>query len=321
MVAGLGFFDGVHLGHQAILLRVLELANEMGGLPLMVTFDRHPLAMISPDSVPLLLNHATERRSYVWELGIEAIAELVFDKQFSELPPEEFVTRILAQQLGVVAVVAGEDFHFGYRGEGGIKLLKQLGPAWGIRITDVVEPVLVKGVRVSSTRIRALLKAGNVKEAARCLGRPYRLRGPVVVGEGRGRHLGFPTANLDIPKERLVPKDGVYAVTVEVVDDFFDTQGVSIADTAEMMGVLSIGDKPTFHGTERAIEVHVLHRQESYYGKELEISFHEWLRPSERFADAQELQSQVQRDIETTRRLFKTMPWAGGGKIYSHRAL
>lgn len=321
VIAGLGFFDGVHLGHQAILLRVRELAKKMDGLPLMVTFDRHPLAVIKPDSVPLLLSGAKERRSYVWELGIKAICELVFDEQLSRLAAEEFVARILAQQLGVIGVVAGEDFRFGYRGQGGVELLKEMGPEWGIRFTDVVEPVSIKGERVSSTRIRALLMDGNVKEAARCLARPYRLRGPVVVGEGRGRDLGFPTANLDIPKDRLIPRDGVYAVTAHIVDGSSGNEGAAFADTAGMLGVLSIGDKPTFDGTERAIEVHVLDRQESYYGKELELSFHEWLRPSVRFSDAEELQAQIQRDIGSARRLFKTIPWANGGKIYSHRAL
>ncbi|NLK08926.1 MAG: bifunctional riboflavin kinase/FAD synthetase, partial [Firmicutes bacterium] len=157
VVAGLGFFDGVHLGHQAILSKVVELAGEIGAVPAMVTFDRHPLSIVRPSHVPPLLTTARERRVYAWELGILAVCELTFDETLSELSPREFASGILADCLGVTAVVAGDNFHFGFRGEGGTTLLKQAGPEWGIRLTSVVEPVLVEGEVVSSTRIRKLL--------------------------------------------------------------------------------------------------------------------------------------------------------------------
>ena len=321
VVAGLGFFDGVHLGHQAILLRVKELAEKMDALSVMVTFDRHPLEIIRPDAVPKLLTSARERRAYVWELGIAAMAELGFNQQLARLEPKEFASRILARQLGVIAVVAGDDFRFGYRGQGGVSLLRQAGPGWGIEATDVVEPISIKGARVSSTGIRGLLREGKVEEAAECLGRPYRLSGPVIAGEGRGRKLGFPTANLAVPTGRLIPRDGVYAVTVRLIDERSDTGNTCVANQARMIGVLSIGDKPTFAGTERSIEAHVLDRQESYYGKELEVSFYNWLRPSQRFESAEALKDQVERDIKVVRRLLGPTPSAMGGKIYSHRAL
>ena len=303
MVAGLGFFDGMHLGHQAIAAQVVECAASLRLIPALVTFDRHPLAIVKPDAVPPLLTAADERRQYMWKLGIEAVVELVFDEGLAGLEPEEFVKKVLVDKLGVRAVAAGEDFTFGYEGRGTTEFLQKEGSRWGIETVVTVPPVIIGGEKVSSTRIRGLLQEGDVEAAAGLLGRPYRLAGPVIQGEGRGRKLGFPTANLAVDKERLIPKDGVYAVTVW--EPAAGDRG-KLGHRQELMGVLSISTKPTFDGNARAVEVHVLDHEEAYYGKKLEVSFHRHLRPIQKFAGSKELQDQVARDIQTTRRLFQT---------------
>ena len=319
VVAGLGFFDGVHLGHQAILKKVQAVAAAIHGVPVAVTFDRHPLAVIDPSAAPLLLTSREERRQYMWDYGMEGIAELTFDGRMANLEPEQFARDILSGQLSVVAVVAGADFTFGYRGRGGVDLLRQSGAHWGIKLVETIDAVRIGDEKVSSTRIRALLQTGSVEDAAQLLGRPYRLAGPVVEGEGRGRRLGFPTANLAVDANRLIPIDGVYAVTVrELINDrparYTTKQG-------ESLGVLSISNKPTFAGTDRVVEVHVLDQQESYYGKRLEISFHSQLRPIRRFANAKELQEQIAEDIKIARKLTRRDCSGRGEKIYSLRAL
>ena len=319
VVAGLGFFDGVHLGHQAILRRVRELAADMDSVPMVVTFDRHPFSVIKSKLAPPLLTNREERRHYMWDLGIEAIAELCFDAKLATLEPEEFASDILARQLLVVAVVAGDDFSFGYKGRGGIALLRQKGHEWGITVIETVDPVLAGKEKVSSTRIRGLIQAGIVEEAAVLLGRPYRLAGPVIEGEGRGRKLGFPTANLAIPSDRLIPQDGVYAVTVrQLIDD--DKIGYTVKQ-GEYPGVLSISDKPTFAEATRAVEVHLIDQDKDYYGRKLEISFHRRLRPIQKFANAEALKEQVARDIANARKLPLEHCSSQGEKIYSLRAL
>ncbi len=299
----MGFFDGMHLGHHAIAAQVVELGVSRGAIPALVTFDRHPLSIVRPNAVPPLLTAAPERRQYMWELGIEAVIELVFDERLARLEPEEFVKKILVDQLQVVAVAAGEDFTFGYRSRGTTEILRKEGLLWGIETVVTVPSVVVGGEKVSSTRIRGLLQEGKVETAAELLGRPYRLAGPVIQGEGRGRKLGFPTANLEVDESRLIPKDGVYAVTVREIA----TKGGDGPDSRqESVGVLSISNKPTFDGQARVVEVHVLDHEANYYGRELEISFHRYLRPIRKFASGEELQEQVASDIETTRRLFHT---------------
>ena len=301
MVSGLGFFDGMHLGHQAIASQVVELAASLGRVPALVTFDRHPLSIVKPEAVPLLLTTAEERRQYMWDLGIEAVVELVFDGSLARLEPEEFVKGILVGQLKVIAVAAGEDFTFGNKSRGTTELLAKDGPSWGLKSVIKVPPVEAGGEKVSSTRIRRLLQEGDVEAAAELLGRPYRLAGPVIQGEGRGRTLGFPTANLKIEPHQLIPREGVYAVTVrERAAD--NTHGD--AQRQVLIGVLSISTKPTFDGSILAIEVHVLDHKAAYYGKELEVSFHHFLRPIQKFANSHELQAQVDRDIQAARKLL-----------------
>lgn len=320
MAAGLGFFDGMHLGHQAIAAQVVELGASLGLTPALVTFDRHPLSIVKPDEVPPLLTGADERRQYMWELGIEAVVELIFDEGLAGLEPEEFIKKILVDRLGVAAVAAGGDFTFGYKGRGTTEFLRKEGSRWGIQSVTTVPSVIVDGEKVSSTRIRGLLQEGDVETAGKLLGRPYRLAGPVIQGDGRGRKLGFPTANLEVNEDRLIPKDGVYAVTVREIGA--EDGGKLAARRQELIGVLSISMKPTFDGKVRAVEVHVLDHKAAYYGKELEVSFHRYLRPIQKFASSEELQRQVAWDIQNARRLFQTGVESKSGsapaeKIYS----
>ncbi|HHV94606.1 MAG TPA: bifunctional riboflavin kinase/FAD synthetase [Firmicutes bacterium] len=317
--AGLGFFDGMHLGHQAIAAQVVELGASLRVTSVLVTFDRHPLSIVKPQAVPPLLTTPAERRRYMWELGIQAVAELVFDERLARLSPEEFIREVLVGKLNVAAVAAGEDFTFGHEGRGTTAFLRQEGRRWGIESVVTVPPVLVGGEKVSSTRIRGLLQAGDVEAAARLLGHPYRLAGPVIRGEGRGRRLGFPTANIGIEETRLVPRDGVYAVTVREmpVED-----GEKPTGQQESVGVLSISSKPTFRGEGQTVEVHLLDHEGDYYGKHLEISFHRFLRPIRKFASSDELRKQIAVDVAAVRSLFAKGPPSSGSsfpaeKIYS----
>ena len=186
---------------------VEELATKSGAIPLMITFDRHPLSILSPDTVPKLLTSPTERRVYAWDLGITAVAELVFDENLATMDAERFASDILANRLGVISVVAGEDFSFGHRGQGGVSLLRQEGHQWGIDTVDIVEPLFVKESKVSSTRIRNLLE-GKVEDRE-CLGcYPQLAMRSSLEKVGRA---GFPLL-IWLCRDRLIPKDGVYAV-------------------------------------------------------------------------------------------------------------
>lgn len=306
-VVALGFFDGVHLGHQAILRRAKLLAQEIGGISVAVTFDRHPLAVVGSGPPPLLLTSRQQRWKYILETGVEAVVELPFDKQFSQLSPESFIDEILVDRLGAVAVVVGYNFHFGRQGRGDVRLLQKRGRMYGLQVQEIA-PVLWEKEVVSSTRIRQLLKEGRVEEAARLLGRFYRLAGEVVPGEGRGQKLGFPTANLGVKPERLIPADGVYAVGVWHISsrggEVKQMNGVSVKEAASQpwAGVLAISDKPTFGGGMRTVEVHIIEQRQSYYGEQLEVAFWEWLRPIRCFKNGKELARQLRADIAAARK-------------------
>lgn len=288
-VLSLGNFDGVHLGHRAILTRVVEEARARQGTAVVLTFYPHTLAVLRPEQPLGLLVGVREKLLQFARLGVDGAILQRFSRAFSHLSAEEFVRRYLVDALHVEKVVVGHNVSFGYKGAGRAETLEQLGRVYGFAV-EVVGPVRVDDKEVSSTAVRALLGAGNMREVARFLGRPYAVSGRVEKGFQRGRGLGFPTANLR-PHSTLPLPNGVYAVLVEVGD-------------RQVPGVANVGVNPTFAGAKRTIEVHLFDFAADLYGMRLRVSFIERLREERKFASAQALVQQIQHDAARARALL-----------------
>jgi riboflavin kinase/FMN adenylyltransferase len=294
----IGVFDGLHLGHRAILERALARARLAGGRCVVMSFDPHPDVVLAKSGFhsPPPLTPLGERRERVVALGADTFEVIPFTRELAALEPEEFVDRYLVYAHGPVALVVGEGFALGRGRSGNVARLREIGATRGFEV-EAVPLVIVDGAPVSSTRIRGALAEGNVAEAARFLGRRYALRGTVVTGDGRGRELGFPTANLRLLEERVVPADGIYAVQARVGDE-----------PTLRPAAMGIGMRPTFDGQLRTLEVHLLDWSGDLVGRALEVEFVDWLRPELRFDSAQALIEAMDRDVaETRKRLAATV--------------
>jgi riboflavin kinase/FMN adenylyltransferase len=289
----LGVFDGVHRGHRLLIERVTEEAKGAGLVPGVVTFDRHPLAVVDPDRAPRLLTTIPQRLDLLADLGIHFAAVLTFDERLRHLDPASFVTEILVDALGARLVAAGSEFRFGHGRSGDTALLASLGGRLGFELAVV--DLLLDGSPISASRIRAALDSGEVADAARGLGRPYELRGTVVRGDGRGRAIGFPTANLQLDPAVLVPARGVYAVTASLGERSF-------------FAVTNIGIRPTFGGTAEVVEAHLLDFDEDIYGSELRLHFVVRLRGEQRFDGVEALVAQIARDVAAARSALEAAP-------------
>ncbi len=299
-----GVFDGVHLGHQRILAAARERAERAAGRPggsgrcVVVSFDPHPdLVLASSFRAPAPLTPLPERRERIAALGIPEIDVIPFTRELAALDPETFVARHLVAPYRLHALVVGEGFALGRGRSGSVPRLRAIGEREGFEVIAV--PIFeLDGGPVSSTRIRSLLEAGRVAEAARLLGRPYDLRGHVVRGEALGRTLGFPTANLRLHEEKLVPGDGVYAAWTRVG-----------GAPGRLPAAVSIGVRPTFDGQTRALEAFLLDWDGDLLGHDLEIELVDWVRPQERFPDAGALVRAMEQDVRTVRaRLAEAVP-------------
>ncbi len=282
----LGTFDGVHLGHQAVVRRAVEAGRESGARVVAATFDPHPRAVLRPGSEPPLLSTPELRREALLGCGVDEVRCIRFDRELSRKSPEEFVRDVLVGELGAGAVVVGENFRFGYRASGGVEELAVLLGARGGELYPV--PLYD---RVSSSRVRQLISAGEVSEAGRLLGRAYVLRGEVVVGDRRGRTIGFPTANVLPDPRALVPVRGVYAGFVEIVGE-----GVRYG------ACTNVGVAPTFDRQESRVEAHLLDYEGDLYGRTVDVGFVESLRGEKRFSGLEELKVQISRDVAEARR-------------------
>ncbi|MDX1577773.1 MAG: bifunctional riboflavin kinase/FAD synthetase [Gemmatimonadota bacterium] len=289
-----GTFDGVHLGHQAILREIERRAGSRGLHSTLLTFDRHPLRVLRPDEAPPLLTTPNEKKEVLAQFGLDYVAFVSFTRAFSRVTPEAFVERVLLRRLRARELVIGHDHGFGRGRSGDVDVLERLGRAHGFEV-DVVSGVEVAGRVVSSTRIRQALAKGHVEEAAACLGRPYSIRGSVIHGLGRGRTLGFPTANLSPPPpEKLLPAEGIYAVRASVTGDLLD-------------GLLHLGARPTFAGSPPAIELYLLDFEADIYGEPVVVEFLTRLREVRPFGSAAELVAQMREDREVARRYFRAL--------------
>ena len=292
-VIGLGNFDGLHRGHQKIIERVTRGAAERGGTPMAMTFDPHPPRVVRPDKAPPLLMTTAQRLDALQHLGMRCVAVVRFTHDMSRWDPETFVRTVLVEWLHVSEVWVGANFLFGCDRTGNCSVLRTLGQRYGFR-ADKIDPVRYKEFVVSSTRARRLVSEGRVDEAAALLGHAYHLDGVVVEGRGKGREVGFPTANLHTDNE-LVPPHGVYATMLTV-------DGVARA------GITNIGVRPTFgDGSDPSIETHVLKFNEALYGQTVRLAFIQRLRDERRFDDVDALRAQIEADQRRAERLFSQL--------------
>jgi len=283
----IGVFDGVHLGHRALIAHLARGARQAAATAVAATFDPLPIQVLAPGAPASALSDVSDRVKLLRDAGADRVVVFRFDPAFANLSADGFIDRVRGA-CDVRRIVVGPDFHFGRRAEGDVEKLRALGQRIGF-VVDVVSPIEVDGAIVSSTRIRNLLLAGDVEAAARLLGRPYSLRGRVVHGAKRGRALGFPTINLALPKERLLPRDGIYAMWAEMGEGRFKAAA-------------SLGVRPTFGGGERVLEAYLLDYSGELYGEEVEVAFVKRLRDEIAFASPAELSAQIARDVEETRR-------------------
>lgn len=286
----LGVFDGVHIGHQAVIKAAVDGAQRSGGIAGVMTFEPHPIQVLAPERAPRRILASLEHKERLLEeLGVELLLVVSFTRELSQQPAEQFahdlVTVPLLRQLS-----AGEDWKFGKQRAGTVELLKELGADRDVEVSEI-SSVMLDGERVSSTRLRQALRDGNLQAAAAMLGRPYAVMGPVERGEQLGRTLGFPTANIAVGDEQL-PPDGVYTVMARVRGE-------------EHAGVANLGVRPTMGGARRLLEVHLLDFEGELYDIEVEVIFGKRLREEKEFGGVDELKAQISKDVGEARFLFE----------------
>jgi riboflavin kinase/FMN adenylyltransferase len=290
VVVVLGNFDGVHLGHQAVIREAVEEGRKRGMRVVAATFWPHPREVLAPGEGPVLLTPLDLRREALLTCGVDEVQVIRFDRDLSRKSPEEFVRGVLVGEIGAEVVVVGENFRFGHRAAGDVEDLRRLMREHRGEARVVGLKRGEGGEEISSSRIRSLISHGEVCEAARLLGRPYVLRGEVVGGDRRGRAIGFPTANL-IPGDKVaVPERGVYA-------------GFAIVGDERYAACTNIGVAPTFARGESRVETHLLGFAGDLYGRTIDVEFRERIRPEKRFSDVEELKKQIARDVEVARKL------------------
>ena len=290
-VMTIGVFDGVHRGHQALIARTVAEGRSLGLPVVVMTFDPHPSEVVRPGSHPGVLSSLRRRAELIESLGADVCLVLPFTPGVAAIPAEEFVHDVLVDRLHVASIVVGENFRFGHGGAGTVELLTELGRRFGF--TAVGVPLVVDdGLMVSSTFVRSCIDAGDVAAAAEALGRPHRLEGVVVHGDGRGgSQLGYPTANLDVLPNSAVPADGIYA-------------GRFLLGTRRSPTAISIGSNPTFSGKVRTVEAFVLDEGGNFYGRRVALEFVARLRGMEKFDSVDDLIAQIGRDVERTREIL-----------------
>jgi riboflavin kinase / FMN adenylyltransferase len=290
-VLALGNFDGLHRGHMKIIDRVRRRAGERGGTPAAMTFDPHPPRILRPDKAPALLMTLEQKLQALDRSGMQGVAVVRFTHELSLWDPETFVRTVLVEWLRVVEVWVGANFLFGHDRAGTFTVLRSLGARYGFR-AEKIDPVRYKEFVVSSTRIRRLVAEGRVDEAAALLGHHYFIDGRVVRGAGRGREIGFPTANLETANEHLPPA-GVYATLATI-------------DGIVWPAVTNIGTRPTFGASgPTTVEAHVLGREGDLYERQLRLAFVQRLRDERAFADVDALREQIDADCRSAQRLFR----------------
>jgi len=284
-----GTFDGLHVGHQKILQSVRERARATGQRAAVVTFDPHPMRVLHPERAPQMIQTLSQRLAGFEQIGLDAALVLRFDRALSLVSPEEFIERILVGGLRAGDILVGDNFRFGHRGAGDVRLLSEFGKRDGFGV-EVIPPVEVAGQIVSSTAIRGAVAGGNVAGAIPLLGRAFSLTGEIGAGAGRGRTILFPTLNL-APEQELLPKLGVYATECSVGGKLYSS-------------VTNVGTRPTFNGAGVTVESHLFGFGENLAGGRMEVRFHTRIRDEQKFSGADALRAQIALDIEAARKFF-----------------
>jgi riboflavin kinase / FMN adenylyltransferase len=295
----IGVFDGVHLGHQAVISTAARHAEEAGGTAVVVTFDPHPAKFLRPEESPRLLTATQHKIELIRELGVSHLLVLTFDRELASTPPEEFVRQLAAAAKPLREICVGQEWSFGKNRAGNLALLKKLGTELDFHVVGV-EPVTSEGTIVSSTAIRRAVEAGNFATAAKMLGREYTILGTVESGSHLGRSLGFPTANLSAHSEQF-PPNGVYAAEAQL-------------EGKRLHGVVNLGVRPTVAGGSptRLLELHLFDFDRDIYGSDIEVRFLCYLRPEQKFENLAALRRQIARDVEEAQRAFASARAAGG---------
>lgn len=292
-VITIGAYDGVHLGHRAVIAQVRERARELGCLSVVVTFDRHPASVVRPQSAPRLLTNLDQKLELLERTGVDAVVVVPFDEARSRETPVEFVEDVVVGALRARVVIVGSDFHFGHMRQGNVTLLREMGERHDFACEPVVLVPRADGVDepVSSTAIRRALAGGEIDTANRMLGRPHEVRGDVVPGDKRGRTIGFPTANVEVPSGTCLPSDGVYAGVYRRPDG------------SEHPCAINLGRRPTFYENAEAslLEAYLLDFSGDLYGETAAVQFLAFLRSEKQFGGLEELKAQLALDIEHAR--------------------
>ncbi|MBQ3337290.1 MAG: bifunctional riboflavin kinase/FAD synthetase [Selenomonadaceae bacterium] len=285
-VVALGMFDGVHLGHAGVIRHAIDIARQIDGTACVFTFSNHPLTVIAPEDAPLMIGSKNLRREIFSDMGVDVLIEIPFTKDFSRKSPEEFL-ELLQEKISPAYVVTGPNYTFGRFGRGNGRLLLREAESYGFK-AEVFQAFTVDRKIVSSTRIRALIAAGDLDSANQLLGRNFTYAGEVVNGDRRGRKLGFPTANIEISDQRAMLPNGAYVVRVKVRGEFFN-------------GIANVGDNPTFKVARRRLEVFINNFSANIYGEEIFVSFLSRLRDEKKFSSAEELKAQLNEDLRIMR--------------------
>ena len=288
-VVTLGNFDGVHVGHQILFRKAAEIAREKEGTSIAFTFEPHPLKIIAPEKVPPLLTHFHKKMELIEACNIDSVICADFTRKFADQRPRDFSKDILKEKIGAREIVVGFDYTFGRGREGTIPYLKKMGEEFGF-VVNVVDPIQLDGLTVSSSHVRELIEAGNMESAQKFLGRHYSIVGPVVSGYKTGQAIGFPTANIDTSKVQI-PGTGVYAVRMIYQKKSYDA-------------VANIGFNPTFQRDRLSVEVHIFDFNQAIYGKEIEVEFISRIRSEIEFESKDDLVVQINKDIEQAKTIL-----------------
>lgn len=289
-VATIGNFDGVHLGHQAVLGQLAEKASELGLPTTLITFEPQPMEYFAPDRVPARLTRFREKILALQRYSVDRVCCLSFNDKLAKLSAEDFIEKVLVDKLGVKYLVVGDDFRFGANRSGTFEMLVEAGRKYGFQVVSM-HTFEIDAERVSSTRIRAALEKGKMSSAEKLLGRRYRMSGRVAHGEKLGRELGFPTANIHLHRHAS-PIQGIFVVEVFGLD------------VEPLQGVASIGTRPTVNETKALLEVYLLDFNQDIYGRHIQVSFLKKLRDEEKFDSLDELKQQIQLDVEQAQAYF-----------------
>lgn len=295
-VVTLGTFDGVHLGHQKILARIREIADQIKGETVLITFWPHPRLVLYPQEHNLrLLTSFEEKAHLLRKFGIDHLVTIPFTKEFSQLTSEEFIKKVLVDKIKTKVLVIGYDHRFGKDREGSFERLMANKERYGFELEEIPRED-VDNISISSTKIRTALAEGKVDVARLCLGRDFEINGIIIKGQQLGRSIGFPTANIKILHDyKLIPGDGAYAVTVDLENEKYQ-------------GMLNIGNRPTVNGLEKTVEVNVFDFSGDLYDKRLSIGFKTFLRPEKKFDSIEDLKAQLEKDKLKTKAYFDQLP-------------